>query len=103
VDRLAGRDLALDGVQKPDELLMPVALHATADDLAQEAREALFEEGYHTLACIMSWDDASESGFLNRQTIVDRRIHATMDGARAAAIVSGGFEASSLARASAHS
>ena len=23
VDRLAGRDLALDGVQKPDELLMP--------------------------------------------------------------------------------
>jgi hypothetical protein len=34
VDRLAGRDLALDGVQKPDELLMPVALHATADDLA---------------------------------------------------------------------
>ena len=33
MDRLAGRDLALDGIQKPDELLMPVALHATADDL----------------------------------------------------------------------
>jgi hypothetical protein len=31
VDRLAGRNLALDGVQKPDELLMPVALHAMAD------------------------------------------------------------------------
>ena len=31
MDRLAGRDLALDGVQKPDELLMPVALHATAE------------------------------------------------------------------------
>jgi hypothetical protein len=34
VDRLAGRDLAFDGVQKPEELLMPVALRATADDLA---------------------------------------------------------------------
>src|SRR5260370_24968114 len=40
VDRLAGRDLALDGVQKPDELLMPVALHATADDLALHHVEA---------------------------------------------------------------
>ena len=34
VDRLAGRDLALDLVEKADELLMPVALHALADDLA---------------------------------------------------------------------
>ena len=34
VDGLAGWDLALDGVQKADELLMPVALHAAADDLA---------------------------------------------------------------------
>jgi hypothetical protein len=34
VDGLADRDLALDGVQKADELLMPVALHAAADDLA---------------------------------------------------------------------
>jgi hypothetical protein len=31
---LAGGDLALDGAQEADELLMPVALHATADDLA---------------------------------------------------------------------
>ena len=34
VDGLAGRDLALNGVEKADELLMPVALHAAADDLA---------------------------------------------------------------------
>ena len=34
VDGLASRDLALDGVQEADELLMPVALHAAADDLA---------------------------------------------------------------------
>jgi hypothetical protein len=34
VDGHAGRDLALDGVQEADELLMPVAPHAAADDFA---------------------------------------------------------------------
>jgi hypothetical protein len=38
VDGLADRDLALDGVQKADELLMP--LHAAADDLAFQRCEA---------------------------------------------------------------
>ena len=33
---LAGRHLALDGVEEADELLMPVALHAAADDGAVE-------------------------------------------------------------------
>jgi hypothetical protein len=45
----------------------------------QEARGALFEECCDTLACIMGWDNAGESGFLNRQPVVDRRIHAAMD------------------------
>ena len=31
VDHLARRNLALDGVQEADELLVPVALHAAAD------------------------------------------------------------------------
>ena len=31
VDRLAGRDSNLDGVEEPDELTVPVALHATAE------------------------------------------------------------------------
>jgi hypothetical protein len=31
VDRLAGGDFALDGVEKADELLMPVTLHVAAD------------------------------------------------------------------------
>jgi hypothetical protein len=31
VDRLAGRDGGLDGVEEPDELTVPVALHATAE------------------------------------------------------------------------
>src|SRR6202163_2558527 len=52
VDRLAGRDLALDGVQKPDELLMPVALHATADDLALQHVEG-GEQGGRAVALVM--------------------------------------------------
>jgi hypothetical protein len=40
----------------------------------------LFEECGDALVCIVGRDDASESGFLNRQPIVDRRIHAAMDG-----------------------
>ena len=34
MDRFIGRDLALDSVEKADELLMSVALHAASDDLA---------------------------------------------------------------------
>ena len=34
VDRLAGRHPALDGIEKADEFLMAVALHAATDDLA---------------------------------------------------------------------
>ena len=34
MDRLADRHLALDGIEKADQFLMPVALHAAADDLA---------------------------------------------------------------------
>ena len=33
---LAGRDVALDGADKAQELLMPVALHATAEHGAVE-------------------------------------------------------------------
>ena len=36
VNDLADRDLGLDGVQEPDELLVPVALHAASDHLAVE-------------------------------------------------------------------
>jgi hypothetical protein len=45
-----------------------------------EAWGALFEEGCNTLACVVRRDDAGESGFLDRQPIVDRCIHAAMDG-----------------------
>lgn len=36
VDRLAGRRLGVDGVEKADELLVAVTLHAAADDGAVE-------------------------------------------------------------------
>jgi hypothetical protein len=36
MDRLIGRHLALDGIEKADEFLVSVALHAAADDLALE-------------------------------------------------------------------
>ena len=34
VDRFVGRHLTFDGIEKADELLMPVALHTAPDDLA---------------------------------------------------------------------
>jgi hypothetical protein len=33
-DRFVGRHLVLDGIEKADEFLMPVALHTAPDDLA---------------------------------------------------------------------
>jgi hypothetical protein len=36
VDRFVGRHLTFDGIEKADELLMPVALHTAPDDLAFE-------------------------------------------------------------------
>jgi hypothetical protein len=57
------------------------SLHAVADTSStQESRGALFKECSDALPRIVGCDDASESGFLNRQPIVDRRIHAAMDG-----------------------
>ena len=40
VDRFVGRHLTFDGIEKADELLMPVALHTAPDDLAFEDVEA---------------------------------------------------------------
>ena len=56
VDGLARGDLALDGVEEADELLMPVALHAAADDLAlQHVQRG--EQGARavTLVVVLGW------------------------------------------------
>ena len=34
MNRLVSRNLMLDGVEKAEEFLVPVALHAASDDLA---------------------------------------------------------------------
>ena len=39
MDQLAGRDRALDGIEKADELLVPMSLHAAAEDDAIERVE----------------------------------------------------------------
>ena len=64
---------------------------------AEKCRAALFHKCRHTLTGIMGRDDACKCGFLDRQAIINRRIHAAMD-CRAAARVSGGFVASVSAR-----
>jgi len=45
VDDLASRDLAFDRIEEADELLMSVALHAAADDLALEHVEGGEQHG----------------------------------------------------------
>jgi hypothetical protein len=45
VDGLVGRHLGVDGVEEPDELLVPVALHVLADDSAVEHVEGGEQRG----------------------------------------------------------
>ncbi len=52
VDDLASRNLRLDGVQEADELLMAVALHAVADDLALQHVEC-GEQGGRAVALVV--------------------------------------------------
>jgi hypothetical protein len=40
VDHLAGRHRAFDGIEELDEFMMPVARHATANDLASSMSRA---------------------------------------------------------------
>ena len=52
VNRLASRDLALDGVEEADELLMSVALHAAADDITLQNVEG-GEQGGRAVALVV--------------------------------------------------
>ena len=42
MDDFAGRDLGLDRVEEADELLVPVALQAGADDLGRRTRRTVW-------------------------------------------------------------
>ena len=55
VDDLAGRDFSLDRVQKTDEFLMPVALHAATDNRAIEHSSAATGSSCHCVYSRGSW------------------------------------------------
>ena len=57
VDHLAGRHRALDGVEEADEFLVPVALHAWADDGAVEHVEG-GEQGRGAVAFVVQGQGA---------------------------------------------
>jgi hypothetical protein len=66
MDRLAGRHLALDGIEKADEFLMPVVLHAAPDDLAFEDIEGGEQGGGAVALVIMGHGGAAP--LLHRQS-----------------------------------
>src|SRR5271169_2276086 len=66
MDRLGGRDLALDSIEKANEFLMPVALHAAPDDLAFEDIEGGKQGGGAVSLVIMGHRGAAP--LLHRQT-----------------------------------
>ena len=65
VDRLAGRDLPLDRVEKADELLMPMALHVAANDGSVEDVHRR-EQGRRPVPLVVVGHSSSAS-FLERQ------------------------------------
>src|SRR5579863_8511804 len=66
VDDFADRHLGLDGVEKSNEFLMAVTLHAAADDLALEHVESS-EQGCRAMALIVVRHGSAATG-LERQT-----------------------------------
>jgi len=54
--------------------------HRTPGLPTKEDWRAFFQESRHAFLGIVGRDDASERRFLNRQSVVDRCIHATMYG-----------------------
>ena len=66
VDRLVGRHLAFDRIEKADEFLVPMALHAAPDDLALKDVES-GEQGSGAVALVVVGHGGAAS-FLHRQT-----------------------------------
>jgi hypothetical protein len=65
VDHLAGRHIGVDGIEEADELLMAVALHAAADDLAIEYVERGEQRGGAVALVIVG--HSAGAAFLHRQ------------------------------------
>jgi hypothetical protein len=66
MDRLVGRHFTLDGIEKADKFLVPVALHAAADDLAFQDIEG-GEQGGGAVALVVVGHGGA-TPFLHRQT-----------------------------------
>ena len=66
MDRLPGQDLALDGIDKTDELEMPVAPHAAPDDRSVEHAER-GEQGGGAVALVVVCHGLAAPG-LDRQS-----------------------------------
>src|SRR4051812_29101171 len=66
MDQLAGRDRALDGIEKANELLVGMALHAAAEDHAVERVEGGKQSSRAVALVIMSHGAASAG--LDRQS-----------------------------------
>src|SRR5499433_2146154 len=62
VDHLAGRDLALDGIEKADEFEVAVALHAAPDDGAVEHAER-GEQGGGAMPLVIVRHGLAAAGF----------------------------------------
>jgi hypothetical protein len=61
MDRLVGRHLALDGIEKADEFLMPMTLHAASDNLAFKDVESGEQGG----GVLIPGEVARESGMMS--------------------------------------
>ena len=66
MDHLVGRHFTLDGIEKADEFLLPVALHAAPDDFAFQDIEG-GEQGGGAVALVVVGHGGAAS-FLHRQT-----------------------------------
>jgi hypothetical protein len=65
VNDLSGRNLGFDGIEEPDELLMPVALHAAANHLAFEHVEGSEQRGGAMALVVMG--HGAQTALLHRQ------------------------------------
>ncbi len=81
VDRFVGRHRALDGIEKADEFLMPVALHPAPDDLAfkdveggEQGGGAPAFAGAGCCACnrVSSWHSAPSSSAARAGCAIER-------------------------------
>ena len=72
VDELAGRDVAFQGIEEADELLMPVALHVVAGDSAlQHVQGGEERRGAVALVVVLVWTAPSTASMCQNEVAED--------------------------------